>query len=227
MNKYLCLVFVTLISIGSTQAQKKETRDVDDFTGIAFGVAGKLYLTQGNSYKVVLEGDEDYLEDIETFVRGDRLIIRHSRWMSFGNKKINAYITMPEIEDLAVSGSGKMTADSDIEADDLDMSVSGSGDINIDKLTAESVDCRISGSGSINLNGSAENGDISISGSGDFTGESFDMETLDISISGSGTCRVKVNESLEARVSGSGDIYYDGNPRVDARVSGSGKVRKR
>jgi hypothetical protein len=226
MKKYLSLILGSLLVLGCSYAQTKETRDVDDFTGVAFGVAGEIILVQGSTFSVVLEGDEDFLEEIETTVRGNRLIIRHDSWFSFGNKKITAYVTMPEVESLSVSGSGKMIAEGSIRAEDLDMNVSGSGHIELMDLNAESIDCSISGSGTIELNGKAEDGELSISGSGDYYGQSFALSTLDVSISGSGKCRATVADDLTARVSGSGDVYYTGNPKVDARVSGSGKVRK-
>ena len=226
MKKYLNIVLFALFAIGCSYAQTKETRDVDDFTGVAFGVAGELILEQGNNFAVVLEGDEDFLEEIETTVRNNKLLIRHDRWFSFGNKKVTVYITMPEVESLSVSGSGKMIAKGSIRTDNLDMGVSGSGDIELKNLIAGSIDCGISGSGTITLDGEAEDGELSISGSGDYYGQSFQLETLVVSISGSGTCRSAVDEDLEARISGSGDVYYTGNPSVDARVSGSGKVRK-
>jgi hypothetical protein len=226
MKKFLNLILVSFLVLGCSFAQTKETRDVDDFTAVAFGVAGELILVQGSTFSVVLEGDEDFLEEIETTVRGNRLIIRHDSWFSFGNKKVTAYVTMPEVEGLSVSGSGKMIAEGSIRAEDLDMNVSGSGRIELMDLNAESIECSISGSGTIELKGKAEDGELSISGSGDYYGQSFPLSTLDVSISGSGTCRTTVEDDLTARVSGSGDVYYSGSPRVDARVSGSGKVRK-
>ncbi|HCC71567.1 MAG TPA: hypothetical protein DEQ09_10525 [Bacteroidales bacterium] len=227
MKKFLSLILAVMLTAGFTYSQEKENRDVADFTGVAFGVAGKLILEQGNNFRVTLEGDKDYLDKIETIIRGDRLVIRHERWYSFGiNKKVTVYVIMPEIEDLTVSGSGMLIAEGAIRTDDLDINVSGSGNIELADLNAESVDCSISGSGSIELNGEAEEGEVSISGSGNYDGRDFKINSMDVSISGSGTCRALVNEDLEARISGSGDIYYDGSPRVDARVSGSGKVRK-
>lgn len=226
MKKYLSLILMSLLVLGCSYAQTRETRDVNEFTGIAFGVAGDLILEQGSTFSVVLEGDEDFLEEIETIVKGNKLVIRHDNWFSFGNKKVTVYVTMPEIVSLSVSGSGKMIAEGPLRAAGLDMSVSGSGDIELKDLNAESIDCSISGSGSIELNGGAEDGELSISGSGNYDGQTFQLNTLEVSISGSGTCRAAVEEELEARVSGSGDVYYSGNPQVDARVSGSGKVRK-
>lgn len=227
MKQIFGLLLVSFLISGNSYAQSSETRDVNDFTGISFGVAGKLILEQGNSFSVVLEGDKDYLEEIETRVKDETLIIRNDRWLSRGNKKVTAYITMPVINDLSVSGSGNIVAEK-IEAGDLEISVSGSGDIDLGRLVAGSVDCSISGSGTIEIGGgTGGDGQLSISGSGKYMGDEFALKYLDVSISGSGTCYSMVEEKLEARVSGSGDVYYSGSPNVDARVSGSGKVRER
>jgi hypothetical protein len=226
MKRIIPLILAGLFIVNGAKAQK-ETRDVDDFTKVSFAVAGKLYLKQGNKYEVILEGDRDYIEEIETEVRNDRLVIKREKWFSFQNKKVTVYITMPEIEGLSVSGSGYLLAEDQLECDELDLSVSGSGDIVLEDLLADELDCGISGSGSINLEGEgADRGEISISGSGNFTAESFEFDKLDVSISGSGRCKCYVNGQLNARVSGSGNIYYKGSPSVDAKSSGSGKVRK-
>lgn len=228
MKKLLTLLIIGAISLGVSHAQSREERSLDNFTGIGFGVAGTLVLEQGNTFSVVLEGDDDYIREIETTVRGDMLIISHDRWISFtrSRRNLTVYITMPEVEELNVSGSGNIVADGSIRSDDLDMSVSGSGNIKLADLNTESVDCSISGSGSLELKGSAIDGELSISGSGKYRGDSFRLNTLDVNISGSGTCSTMVEDKLVARVSGSGDVYYSGNPGVDARISGSGKVRK-
>ncbi|HKL66358.1 MAG TPA: head GIN domain-containing protein [Bacteroidales bacterium] len=226
MKKYFVLLLLAFFPFANSDAQSRQEIDADDFSGISFGVAGKLYLEQADDYSVIIEGDADLLDDIRVFVRGDRLIIRNDTWLNFGNKKVTARVRMPVVESLSVSGSGELLATDAVNAAYLDVSVSGSGDINLDMLKADGIDCSISGSGNIELKGMAGEGDVSISGSGKYSGLDFAVGTMEVSISGSGRCKVNVEDSLEARVSGSGNVYYKGNPRIDARISGSGKVRK-
>ena len=227
MKKYLSLLLLAVLTAGVSSAQNRETRDLSGFTGLSFGVAGTVFVEQGSTFSVVLEGDRDDLEEIQTVIRGSSLNIRHDRGIwSRNTDKITVYITMPEIENLSVSGSGKIIAETEVKADDLEMNVSGSGNIELEKLRAESVECGISGSGTIILAGSAQDADLSISGSGRLQGREFRTASMDVSISGSGSCYAMVEDELEASVSGSGDVYYLGDPRIDARISGSGKVRK-
>ena len=224
-------VAVILVASGFTvQSPIEETRNLNDFSKVSFGIAGTLYINIGPEFKVVLEGDEDDLEDIITEVSGDRLIIKmESNWGMNLNEKVMVYITMPELKSLGVSGSGKAEIRDAVKTTDLSFSVSGSGKIYPGNIEAENLNCSISGSGDIILDhsGKVENAEIGISGSGNYSGESLEIDNADISISGSGSCTCNVKEELHARVSGSGDVYYTGDPKIDARVSGSGKIRSK
>ncbi len=210
------------------QSDTKETRDLKGFTKVNFGVSGNLYINFGPEFKVVLEGDRKYLDEIITEVTGNRLIIKKENWRFHFDEKVTVYVTMPEIEGLGVSGSGKAEIKDAVKSDDLSLSVSGSGKLFANDISVTNLDCSISGSGDIILgSGTSTKTRVSVSGSGNFTGESVKIGTADVHISGSGNCTCNVTESLIASVSGSGNVTYEGNPRVDAHVSGSGKVRSR
>jgi hypothetical protein len=219
--------FILAVAVSSGfafgQSVIKETRDVKDFAKVSFGVAGNLYINFGPEFKVILEGEKRDLEDIITEVSGN------DNWKFNFNEKVTVYITMPELKGLGVSGSGKAEIRDAIKAEDLDLSVSGSGKIFTGDVVVSKLGCSISGSGNIVLggNGNAARADISISGSGNYEGGSYKIGTAEIHISGSGNCSCNVIESLRASVSGSGNVTYEGNPKVDAHVSGSGKVRSK
>lgn len=228
------LIFAVTVSAGfaSNQSDVKETRNVSGFTKVNFGVAGNLYINIGPEFKVVLEGEKKYIDDIITDVSGGKLVIKNENWKMSNwrmNEKVNVYITMPELAGLGVSGSGKAEVKDAVKADDLNLNVSGSGKIYISDITVSSLSCGISGSGDIILSGSGScsKADISISGSGNYDGAPLKIGTAEIHISGSGNCSCNVTESLKASVSGSGNVTYEGSPKIDAHVSGSGKVRSR
>jgi hypothetical protein len=224
-------LIVIIFATGFISGQSKETRDVGGFTKVSFGVAGELFIKIGPEYHLTIEGSKRALDEIETVVSGDRLVIKKENWrFSFNDDdRVTINLSMPEIEGLGVSGSGKAQIMDKIEADHLNLSVSGSGKLITEELNADELDCGISGSGDIIMNsgGSVDKGDISISGSGSFSGEGVEIDHLNVSISGSGNCHCRAGDSLEAHVSGSGNITYIGNPKVNARVSGSGHVRSK
>jgi hypothetical protein len=226
-------VFVVsfVLTTALASAQSKETRNVKDFKKVSFGVSGDLFIKIGPEFRLTIEGDKRALDEIETIVSGDRLTIKRENWrFSFNdNNRVTINVTMPSLEGVGVSGSGKAQIMDPVESDHLSLSVSGSGKLMTDDLNVDDLNCGISGSGDIILGsgGSVDKGDISISGSGGFSGDEIEIDHLEVSISGSGNCRCKAGDSLEAHVSGSGNVTYSGNPKVDARVSGSGHVRSR
>jgi hypothetical protein len=212
---------------------EKEVRNVSEFSEISLRISGKLYLEQSDRQRVEIVAKSSTLDDIVTEVRGGELVIRfkkrNSFWRSFNPRSIEIHVSVPEIEGLAVSGSGDIIADDRITSRRMSLAVSGSGNIKLDDLRTDRVKASISGSGGVTIGngGTAQEFEASISGSGNVRAEDFEAENVEVHVSGSGNCSIHAVETLKARVAGSGSVYYSGNPRVDSSVSGSGRVRNR
>ncbi|MFN8239657.1 MAG: head GIN domain-containing protein [Bacteroidales bacterium] len=221
-----CMVLFPAFMNG--QQMVKENRNLSGFDGIGFGISGNLYISFGSDFKVVVEASKDFADEILTEVRNGKLHIRRENFNFFGNEKANVYVTLPRLTSLNLSGSGKAEVEGTLKTDRIDLSVSGSGKINIPELSVSEMGCSISGSGDIYLGGGqVGTAKLSISGSGGYSGENASIRSFQASISGSGSCNCKVEDELVARISGSGNIYYSGNPRLDVKSSGSGHVRSR
>ena len=252
MKKYRFLTLIALLlSTSVLTAQHREVRDVENFTKISFGFAGKLYLKQGSPQKVELEGNRDILEEIETEVDGGRLRIgKEGKWFDwdFGNDKITVYITVPNIEGVSVSGSGDIVGQSKIRTDDLELKVSGSGSMELDVEARGDVEADVSGSGNMNLRGHFESFESDVSGSGRVVLRANIDNTASFGISGSGKIeasgsadfvRTRISGSgkvlaadletkrCEVRISGSGDVEINVISELDATISGSGSVSYR
>ena len=145
-------------------AETNETRELPSFSGIALGISAHLIVKQGSPQSVRLEDD---LERISTKVRGDELIIETFNGNGWNHKfgRVTIYVTVPELESIAVSGSGDVRSEGRIKSDNLEARVSGSGGIELE-VEAEEMESRISGSGQIALSGNTGSSNISISGSG-------------------------------------------------------------
>jgi hypothetical protein len=93
----------------------KETRDVSAFSGVALAFSGDVIITQGNQQKVEIEADKNTLEIIRSEIEGNTLVLKtkDGHWRDLG--KITAYITMPEVDHLSVSGSGDMICETPIK----------------------------------------------------------------------------------------------------------------
>lgn len=242
MSLAMCLIAV----IGF--AQNKETRSVATFTGINIHIPGKVYLTQGTPQKVELEGDKDLLAKIETNVSGGTLKIEQaSQWhnMNWNGREIITYITVENIHNINLSGSGELIGQTKITSEDLDLKVSGSGSIQVEVNVAHSLDANLSGSGKLDLKGSCKKIDSHVSGSGRVKLDASISDRAEFEISGSGKIEasgsansVKASisgsgkvlganletTSCEINLSGSGDVEINVKDSLDAHISGSGTV---
>jgi hypothetical protein len=201
-----------------------ETREIRTFDRIDLGVSGEVFLRQGSTQEVRIEAQRNILAIMETDVKNGKLEIDFGKHNVRRYSDIKIYITVPEITSLKVSGSGKISGETDFEVFDLDLNISGSGRIDFGALNANSIDTDISGSGDLYLNGDATRHNANISGSGKIKAFELKTENSDIEISGSGNAEVFATSHLKAKVSGSGKVRYKGSPTVDVNISGSGKV---
>jgi hypothetical protein len=250
MKKYLLPIALLLVAY-ITEAQTRDVIRVDEFTRISFRVPGKLYLRQGATQKVEIEGDKDFIKELDIRVDGNRLVIgKEGNWKDWGwnfdnDDRVNVYVTMKTLEGLNVSGSGDLIAETKFTAGDLDLNVSGSGSLRLEADATGDVDADVSGSGSIELSGKCKNFGSTVSGSGhvvmnatiasraqfgvsgsgkiEASGSAQEVKT---SISGSGKllARDLKTDVCDIRISGSGDVEINVNKELDATITGSGTV---
>jgi Putative auto-transporter adhesin, head GIN domain len=228
--KKIALLFICSIITAYSFGQSRETRTVGSFTKISFRVPGKLVVRQGNIQKVELEGSKDMLAKIETEVKGDKLNIgREESWgRNWGSdEKIMVYITIKDITGLNVSGSGDLMTEGKVTTTKIDLSVSGSGSLQIDVSASGEMQADVSGSGRIEVKGSCTSLNSDISGSGKISASLSVSQEVDVDISGSGKFEASGSaREIKAEISGSGKVYAS-DLEVDkctVRISGSGDV---
>lgn len=252
MRTIATLALAVLMISNVSFAQSKETRDVSTFREISYRTSGKLYLRQGSPQKVVLEGNEEAIREVETYLKGDRLIIENrdnNRWFSWGNDsrdKINIYITVENINAIYLSGSGDLLAENTIQSENMDLRVSGSGSMELQVDLNGDLEANVSGSGDLRVKGNCRNLDSSVSGSGKVYIANAIEGTAKFGLSGSGKVlaagRAKVvkasvsgsgkllaqdleTDRCEVNITGSGDVEINVKSELDARITGSGSVR--
>jgi len=219
----LLIVFLGSSFISPAMATE-DIRQLDSFDGIGISISADVYYIQGDKHEISIEGDDRDVEELITEVRDGFLKVKYNDWR-IKRSKLTIYITSKELESVKMSGSGQFNMDKPLSSEEMELAISGSGDISFTQLKAEEVDVKISGSGDIYLeSGSAEELDVKISGSGKLMAETFKVSECGVSISGSGGVKITCTDELESRISGSGKVHYHGDPRVNSTSSGSGKT---
>lgn len=207
----------------------QEARIVSDFNSIELLGSGNIYIEQTGEESLTIEADKNLLEKIDTEVKGSKLEISFEAplfWWPFSNtSEINYYLTVDDLEAVSITGSGKVVSES-LTADSFKMTVTGSGDADLN-LNVSKLESIISGSGKYTFTGQANEQKLVITGSGKYLAKELVSQTVDVVITGSGKAEVNVSQSLDVKISGSGDVYYVGEP-VDliTNISGSGKIEK-
>jgi len=203
----------------------KQEISLSSFEGIELGFSGDVVIAQGNTQKVVVEGQQNIIDNIKREVSGGKWKIHFIKNVK-NAKPVTVYITVPFLDYVTVLGSGTIKSSGRFKGlKDLEMNISGSGDIKMDYDAIE-TNIRISGSGDVEVVGSSKSLEVSISGSGDVVANNLETSRCRVQISGSGDASVMVNGDLDAQVHGSGDVRYRGNASVTAKVNGSGEVSK-
>lgn len=195
----------------------------NSFDAIDLRLGARVFVNYGNSREIFIEAPESLLSNIQTYTSGSELIIEQRRCMDNRNDEIVITLSQEYLRVLTISGSGSIILDDYVEADRMDMIISGSGNI-MGEVYANDVRLVISGSGNIELDGHCDIQRIAISGSGNILNRNLICKEADVRISGSGNAWVHPLRNLSVNISGSGNIHYLGNPQVFSSITGTGKI---
>ena len=199
-------------------------RPVESFDRIESCIGADLEITVGGGPKMTITGDDNIVDLIDTKVRGGALEI-DSRKSFSTHRDIKIVITVPALKELSLSGSG---------------------DVSIFKLSGDKFTLEIGGSADITCDGSVRDLVIDIAGSGEAEFTQLACDRIEVELAGSGevllagTCKdleigvpgsgnVDARElkcaNVTAEVDGSGDIDVWADESFDGSIDGSGNIR--
>jgi Putative auto-transporter adhesin, head GIN domain len=232
----LALVFLCIASFTFAQTTKK-TLELPEFKSIYVNSNYTVYLKQTNKQEVSVETLTEIYELTTIKVENGVLMINVDRKPDNPNKTIwskiddiklrptmKLMVSVKNISELQVNGSGKIISENSIASDYMSLSVSGSGNMDLD-IKGNNIKTEVSGSGTISIKGYATTNDIAMSGSGNVKAFLCELETAKVKMSGSGSCELSATTNLDATILGSGTLKHKGNTKnVTKKVYGSGSV---
>jgi hypothetical protein len=213
-------------TIGSGKAVVQD-RAVTHFDKVRMVGPVDVELHQTGSERVRVMADDNIEPLVDTHVEGDTLVIGLKKNTSFSTRgRLRVAVDFKSISALSMSGSG------DAEVDQLSgarfaAALAGSGDLKVGSADLGELEGSIRGSGDISISGRAGEQSWSVAGSGDVSADKLSGKHIKVSIAGSGDVDVGSADSLEVSIAGSGDVSYAGHPALKTSVFGSGSVSAR
>ena len=181
-----------------------ESRELNNFTSIILLGSIDVNIKTSESNNCVVVADDNLIPYIKTEVVNNKLNISLNESYS-SEKKLVVNINTPNYDEVSLSGSGN---------------------IDILDFKNNNLSLNISGSGNITGNGEVETLVVKINGSGNLMSKEIKSKSATITINGSGDGEVFASDSISAKINGSGNIKYFGNPEnVDSTINGSGNIK--
>lgn len=211
--------------INGVEEIASKTIDIEKFNSISLLSHANVYVSQSDQHKVSIKAKLDVIELLNTDVNADRWVIKFTRCVN-SSEPIDIYIETPDYEEIEIGGSGNIFGKGLMKQDELELSINGSGNINL-HLDVKDLYTKVNGSGSVSIKGKAKESEVKINGSGDVNAFELLSDNTEVKVNGSGDVNVYSSNSLEVKINGSGDVNYKGAPQqMNSSVNGSGKLQQ-
>ncbi len=237
MKRTSALLLALSVSLSSIGQVTKKALDLPEFKAIYNNSNYTVYLKQTNKQEVNVEALTEIYELTTIFVENGILMINVERkpentnksiWAKIDDIKVNPtmklYVSVKNVGELQVNGAGKIISENSLAAPSLNLSVGGSGSMDLD-IKGDVVKAEVSGAGKMGIKGYASTLEGVVSGSGAINAFNCPLEKATIKVSGSGLAELNVTDTIVATVVGSGSVKHKGNTKnATKKVYGSGSV---
>lgn len=218
-------VFGKFIIIGSGNLTTRNF-NLSDFTEIAAHSGFQLELVQSSTFSVEVTADDNVMDYIDVNKSGNTLKIRPQWNRSFRSVTLRAKITMPDLDEIKLSGGSRASISGFSSIHDLSIGLSGGSSVT-GNITAGDAYLDLSGGSQVNLQGTADDLDVNGSGGSQLELEAFSVNNADINLSGGGRATISVNGTLDVNLSGGSHVTYIGEPTsIDMNLSGDSTISK-
>ena len=238
----LALFIVALATSFASDENKPIDKNVDVSYFNKIELFGNVYVvyTQGEKNTARIHGPKEFVDNIEIEQNGETLkISKNKKNVVNGLKElvkifnhpedyVGIYVTSPDLIGVSQKGSGDFVVKTKLDTDNLELSLTGSGDMEFSDIICDSFKAILSGSGDIDINKvESITASYSVRGSGDIESKQNRVRKTDISLLGSGDIKVhcKDCDEVNANLMGSGDITISGKmKKVNQSKHGSGDI---
>lgn len=204
-----------------------ESRKINPFEQLYVIGSMDVYLLQGETPSLQVEGFEQDLKCVEIEQRGDALYISFKKkgaHFNFINKKVDIFLTVNNLTEIDLDGSINLTTENEFHLDKVKITSKGATKAVLG-LNVQDLNIDLKGAAHVTLNGYAQNQTINIEGSGDYKANKLLSGSANVNIYGDGSAYLDVERDLNVKMYGNGNVHYKGHPSVQSQSYGAGKVK--
>jgi hypothetical protein len=223
------------IKVFSDSPMVTQVRQIKGFERVEIVGSPTVYYQQGDTYSVKVKGPEDLVDKIVTEKEDETLIIRNKGKFGIvninmmGNDQLEVHVTSPDLIGVQLNGSGDFISHQRIDTDNMEITLRGSGDIDISDLICDHCVIEMVGSGDLDIDRlETRTSEVSLVGSGDVELKQVNVRSTDITLRGSGDISVDFMEGcheVQANLTGSGDVTLKGHVgKYSQQKSGAGDI---
>ena len=231
-----CDLSGVLVNAGSTSEVKgsgnvvEETRPVSRVSGVDLATFGDVIIQLGEKESLRVEAEDNLMQYFKTDMRGGTLWIGTTpRSVNLRpTKPIRFFLTVKGLNEISISGSGDIQVP-DLETGRFSVNIGGSGDVNLGDLNADKMEISIGGSGDVGAGRvKVQSFQVRVNGSGDISLAELNADDLSLDVNGSGNLRIDDGQVGEGEISinGSGNFRAEdlASKEVVIKIGGSGDV---
>lgn len=222
-------LFAQDVVVNDANAEKRAI--AAGFNAIQVSDGIELFLTQGNEESVAVSAsDQKYMERLKTEVVDGTLKIYYDSktmvWNSNEKRKLRAYVSFKNIDDLKASSGSDVRAKSMLKLASLKMHFSSGAQFN-GEVDINNLDVSENSGAEVNVTGKAENLKTDLNSGAMFKGFDLTVNYCDAKATSGAEVRITVNKELAAKANSGGSIKYKGEGVVkDINVNSGGSVKR-
>ncbi len=241
---FLCLgaMGLSFLSLQRVSAQERimaskhhitRAIEVGSFDHIQLNGSSEIIFTPTTGHQHLNLTLPDNLQDVvQVYVKNRTLVLQMKSNTSVTLKngcKVELQVSAPMVKSVTLNGSGNISFSSHAESrNPLNLTLNGSGDIDVRNIKATSLTATVNGSGDIHLGQiTSRQVQATVNGSGDLTAAGVKAERTMATVNGSGDleCYSITAQSVDGAVRGSGDLQLGGSCETANYVlAGSGDI---
>ena len=227
---FLSAIFQSCLFIGPSVKGNgnvvEETRKAGPFEKISVSRGMNIYITQGESPRILVKADENLLDAIETKTEDNTLKITTSENIRQAKSK-KVFVTITGISEIKSAAGSNVYSENILETETLEINSSSGSNM---KLQVKIGDLSVSSSSGSNvrLEGTAQRFHGKSSSGANIKAEELTVNHCNATTSSGANLWISVVETFEGKASSGGNIYYSGNPKsVNLESSSGGNLIKK